>query len=208
MRRWSLLLAFVLAVLVLPSTASAEWFAGFYLGGAVTTSENIKFDLFGNQVTQELDTGGSVSVGARGGYWIEQFPWLGHAVDVGYISPATDIITFPFTALLMARYPLMKDDEFRDGRLQPYVGIGGGPFVTKVDGGLGTVPVNDTSVDLGFDMRVGAAYFIEPNISAFAEYRFTHVSTSFDVNIFGSTVKKLEPSFSTHHFLVGLGFRF
>jgi opacity protein-like surface antigen len=207
MRR-SILLAVTFLTLVVPATASAEWFAGFYLGGAVTTSEDIKFDLFGNQVTQPLDTGGSITAGARAGYWLAQFPWLGFAVDASYFSPATDIVTFPLTALVMARYPLLRDDEFRDGRLQPYVGIGGGVFITKVDGSLGTVQVQDTSVDPGFDMRLGAAFLIQPNIAVFGEYRFTHVSTSYDVNIFGSTTKKLEPSFSTHHFLVGMDFRF
>jgi len=206
MRRW-ILLAVALLILVVPATASAEWFAGFYLGGAVTTKEDIKFDLFGTQVTQELDTGGSITVGARAGYWLAQFPWLGFAVDASYFSPATDIITFPLTALVMARYPLLKDDEFRDGRLQPYVGVGGGVFITKVDGSLGTVQVTDTSADPGFDMRLGAAFLIQPNIAVFGEYRFTHVSPEVELRDANLNRTTLRTDLDTHSALIGLSAR-
>jgi hypothetical protein len=46
MRRLSLPLSVLLAVLVLAPPASAEWFADAYLGPAVTTSSKLTFTVF------------------------------------------------------------------------------------------------------------------------------------------------------------------
>src|SRR5207248_3357570 len=59
-------------------------------------------------------------------------PWLGVAADVSYFRPATDVQTVPLSLLVMARYGFLKDDEFKAGRLQPYVGLGGALFFSNL----------------------------------------------------------------------------
>ena len=108
----------------------------------------------------------------------------------------------------MVRSSFLKDDEFPRGRLQPYAGVGPGVFVSSVNGTLGpNSNVTDTSVDLGFDFRAGAAYRLTELFTLFAEYRFTHVRPEFSLPSDGGTATS-SASFNTHHFLTGLGFRF
>ena len=43
-----------------------------------------------------------------------------------------EFYVFPISALLMLRYPLLKDSEFfPQGRLQPYTGVGPGAFISR-----------------------------------------------------------------------------
>jgi hypothetical protein len=55
-------------------------------------------------------------------------------------------------------------------------------------GSIGFQEANDTSTDVGLDVRLGGAFLIETNWSAFIEYRFTHVSPTFDTKVFGGSV--------------------
>jgi len=166
--------------------------------------------------TRTLDGRKNVTVGGRGGYWFLKPEWLGAtfdidigtALDVSVFSPAGDTTVIPISALFMVRSSFLKDDEFPRGRLQPYAGVGPGVFVSSVNGTLGpNSNVTDTSVDLGFDFRAGAAYRLTELFTLFAEYRFTHVRPEFSLPSDGGTATS-SASFNTHHFLTGLGFRF
>src|SRR5438874_3523498 len=177
MRRLRCALGVVLAVLVLAPAASAEWFADAYLGPAVTTGSTLDFKVFEQKQTQEINGRSSPVFGLRGGKWLDdlQLPWLGFAADLSCFRPATDVQTVPISLLAMARYPLLTDEEFPHGRLQPYVGLGFGVFVSNLSGAIGFQEADDTSTDIGFDARVGLAYLFDPRWAIFTEYRFTHV---------------------------------
>ena len=82
----------------------------------------------------------------------------------------------PLSLLVMVRHGFLKDEEFTRGRLQPYVGVGPSLFINNVSGSIRFQESNDTSTDVGLDFRLGTAFLIETNWSAFIEYRFTHVS--------------------------------
>src|SRR5689334_3026841 len=205
MRRFSALLVLGLAMLVPAVPACAEWFGDVYLGGAFTSSDDLSVRDTG--IRQPIDSHGSVTVGGRVGHWFEALPWLGVAVDGSYFTAAPGIVLFPITALVMARYGLLPDDDFPRGRLQPYAGLGGGMFISNADGRIGNVPLTNTSTDAGLDLRLGVSYGLQENIKAFAEYRFTHVSPSFDVQN-SSPATTASTKFNTSHFVVGLGFRF
>jgi opacity protein-like surface antigen len=209
MRRLSILLSVVLTVLVLAAAASAEWFADGYLGPALTSSSTLTFTTFGQEQKQSLNGRSSPVFGLRFGRWLEDFnlPWLGVAADLSYFRPATDVQTVPISLLLMARYGLLKDEEFKTGRLQPYVGLGGGLFFSNVNGAIGFQEASDTSTDVGLDTRVGAAFMMDPNWAAFIEYRFTHVTPTWDVKVFGGTTPA-STTFNTHHVILGLSYRF
>ena len=209
MRVVSLSLAVLVLIVALPAGASAEWFADFYLGPAITPGSDFKFTAFGEEQTQTLDGRSSPVFGLRFGRWLEDFklPWLGLAADVSYFRPATDVQTVPVSLLVMARYGFLKDQEFPNGRLQPYVGIGPALFFNIANGTIGPGDVNETSTDIGLDFRAGLAFHFEQNWAAFTEYRFTHVEPSWRVNVSGVDTSA-STTFSTHHLLLGVSYRF
>jgi opacity protein-like surface antigen len=210
MRRLAIPVSVVFAIVVLAPVASAEWFGDAYLGPAVTPSSTLTFTAFGEEQKQNLGGRSSPSFGLRFGRWLDnmQWPWLGVALDVSYFRPAIDVQTVPISLLLMARYPLLKDEEFPIGRLQPYVALGPGLFISNVSGTLGFQEADDTTRDIGLDVRVGAAYLIDGPWAAFTEYRFTHFSPSFDVKTFGGGTASSSTTFNTHHVVLGISYRF
>jgi opacity protein-like surface antigen len=209
MRRLTVPLVVVLALLVLAPAASAEWFLEGYLGPAITTDGKLEFTAFGEEQRQNVSGRSSPSFGVRVGKWLDdlQWPWLGVAFDVSYFRPSTDVQTVPLSLLLMLRYGFLKDEEFPGGRLQPYVGVGPGLFISHLNGTIGAQQGDDTSTDIGVDARVGVAYRIDSNWAAFTEYRFTHVSPSWSVDIFAGKADASN-TFNTHHILLGVSYRF
>ncbi|HEX3179171.1 MAG TPA: outer membrane beta-barrel protein [Methylomirabilota bacterium] len=207
MRAVVLVLFSALAVAAVARPAAAEWFADAYLGAAITHQDDITFTTFNVERTQDANFRSSAVYGLRLGRWFDDLSWLGLAVDGSYFRATKDLQVFPLTALVMVRYGFLRDDEFKDGRLQPYAALGGGVFISNVDGTLGFLKASDTSVDIGLDTRVGVAYRFEGNWAAFLEYRFTHVSPSYDVKPFGGRTSA-DTTLNTSHFLLGLSYRF
>src|SRR5438445_13267955 len=99
MRRWSIPLAVVLAVLALAPAASAEWFADAYLGPAVTSSGTLTFTTFGEERKEKLGGRSSALFGLRFGRLLDDVPWFGIAVDVSFFRTATDVQTHPVRVL-------------------------------------------------------------------------------------------------------------
>jgi opacity protein-like surface antigen len=207
MRRSLLTLSLLLFLVALSSPAAAEWFADGYIGASLTHGGDITFEAFDAEQTRDAEYRSSAVFGLRGGKWLDVLPWLGVALDASYFKPAADVRVFPITVLVMARYGFLRDEEFKEGRLHVYGGLGGGLFISHADGFLGRLDVSDTSVDVGLDTRAGVSYRIESNWAIFAEYRFTHVSPSFDVNAFGER-STADATFNTSHFLLGVSYRF
>ena len=209
MRRLTLALAAVFAVLVVASEASAQWFLDAYLGPALTSDSKLEFTAFNEEQRQDVTGRSSPSFGIRVGRWLDdlQIPFVGVAFDVSYFRPSADVQTIPLSLLLMARYSFLKDDEVPEGRLQPYVGIGPGLFISNLNGTIGAMSGDGTSRDIGLDMRAGLAYRFDINWAGFAEYRFTRVSPSWNVDIFNGTTDA-STTFNTHHIVLGVSYRF
>ena len=185
MRRAVLSIVVPAVLLLLSSTAHAEWFVDGYLGAALTMDDELTFTTFNIERKQDVNYKSSAVFGVRVGRWFESLPWLGVAVDGSFFRPTEDINVVPLTALVLARYGFLRDAEFKDGRLHTYAGLGGGLFFSSVDGALGFQSASDSSVDFGLDARAGVSYRIETNWALFFEYRFTHVSPSFEITPFG-----------------------
>src|SRR5262249_32640103 len=88
------LLLIMTATIILPMSASAEWFADLYLGSAFTQKHDVATDALGVLVTtQDVTFDTSFAVGGRGGYWFESLPFssfgldLGLGLDVSHFSP-------------------------------------------------------------------------------------------------------------------------
>ena len=207
MRRSRLTLLLLFALLAPASPASAEWFLDGYVGASLTHKDDFTFRAFGAELERPAEYRSSAVWGVRGGTWLTGLPWLGVAADVSYFRPSADVHVFPLTVLALARYGFLPDEEFKEGRLHVYGGVGGGLFISHLDGFLGRFQGSGTSLDVGLDTRVGASYRIESNWAVFTEYRFTHVSPSFDINAFNGTTNA-DTTLNTSHFLLGVSYRF
>jgi hypothetical protein len=126
-------------------------------------------------------------------------------------SGRVDINVTAITLDFLFRLPLFKSDDFPSGRLQPYLTVGPGLFITEakgeIKGEFNGQPFRGgrTETDTSFGMLAGAglAFNIHKNVALFGEYRFTHFSP--DVEVSGI---KFETNLNTHHLIGGISFRF
>lgn len=131
-------------------------------------SADVSTTTSGRTTSQDELYGSSANPGVPVGRWFESIPWLGLALDASYFGPQNDIQVIPVSALIMARLAFMKDQDFPDGRLRPYAGVGPGLFVTLLDGDLGPFrEVSDTTLDIGADARLGALFRVDEKIAVF-----------------------------------------
>lgn len=143
---------------------------------------------------------------------------LGTMVTLGTLNPAIGVNVDRFdigvTSLgfhLVGRLRLLQDNNFPNGRLQPYAGAGPAiffadmrirPFLNQSD--------SDTSV--GVHALAGLKFFLHKNLSVFAEYKFSHFSPefSFSAPTFGITARttKVSTDIDSHHVYGGLAVHF
>ena len=200
---------FVSIVLIASCTvspgASAEGFIDLRIGGAFTEDNDVELDFGPVTLDGETEYEDSITGGMRVGYWFDSLPWLGVAADVSYFAPDDDTggpeyDVIPIAPLFMARVPIATTEEFPHGRVQPFLGIGPGIFVSLLD----FDPIgDDETVDVGVDLHAGVKFPITPRISVFVQYRYTYVEPEFEVEGVDIT-----PELSTHHAGAGLGFHF
>jgi opacity protein-like surface antigen len=125
----------------------------------------------------------------------------------------------PKTPIL--RFPFMVSPQ---GRLQPYLGVGPEFAFGKVkaefeeDGFKTKIEENEGA--FGVDVRTGLLWKLHPQWGIFTEYRFTYLNynTKDPDNFFcigdqkdcpsSLKVEDFEAKLATHHFLVGLSYRF
>jgi opacity protein-like surface antigen len=187
------------------AVASAEGFIDLRIGGAFTDDNDIELDFGPASLRGETEYEDSVTGGMRAGYWFDSLPWLGLAADVSYFAPDDDTggpeyDVIPISPLFMARVPIATTEEFPHGRVQPFLGIGPGIFVSLLD----FEPVgDDETVEVGVDLHAGLNFQVTPLVSLFVEYRFTYVEPEFEVQGVDIT-----PELSTHHATAGIGFHF
>jgi opacity protein-like surface antigen len=199
-------LAFVLLLTFGVSAAHAEGFVDLRVAGSFTEDNDVEASFLGASVTFPTEYEDSVSGGVRVGYWFEAWPWLGLAADVSYFGPNDDTLdgpdydVIPVSPLLMARVPIATSEEFPAGRIQPFIGVGPGIFVSLID--FDTAG-DDETVEIGADVHAGLNVHVTRLVSIFAEYRYTYVEPEF--NVLGVDI---EPQLSTHHVGVGLGLHF
>ena len=195
---------FVFVAILLPLAASAEGFVELRVGGAFTDNNDVELSGPGGSIEFSTEYDDSVTGGGRVGYWFDAAPWLGLAADVSYFAPEDDTggpeyDVIPVSPLLMVRLPLETSEEFPNGWIQPYLGVGPGIFVTEAEFG----GADDDAVDVGADLHVGVNVHVTRMVSLFGEYRFTYVEPEFDFQLI-----EVEPELATHHIAVGVGFHF
>ena len=205
-RNASLLVTTVLIASCTVSTAArAEVFVDLRVGGAFTDDNDIELDFGPVSLRGETEYEDSVTGGMRAGYWFYSLPYFGLAADVSYFAPDDDTggpeyDVIPISPLFMARVPIATTEEYPFGRVQPFLGIGPGIFVSLLD----FDPVgDDETVEVGVDLHAGLNFQVTRLVSVFVEYRFTYVEPEFEVQGVDIT-----PELSTHHAGAGIGFHF
>lgn len=230
----------VLAFLAHATSASAEFFADLYAGAAFTQKADVtlKGNFLGIPLVEEkaedVKFDNSMVFGGRVGYWSGAAPYAGIGLDVFHFQPDSqnfvgsdpsgivfgvpgsatgrfDINVTAITLNVLLRLPLFTSDDLPSGRLQPYLSVGPGLFITQAKGEIkGEVSGqpfrasrSETDTSIGVQAGAGVAFSVHKNVALFGEYRFTHLSP--DVEVSGI---KFETNLNTHHLIGGISFRF
>jgi opacity protein-like surface antigen len=209
-----------------PAQALAEGFIDLYGGGASTPNADVDASISSSSLgfvsteshTGKVDFGSSYTLGARAGCWFEKIPYVGIAGDLSYFkaeNKTTEIHVVPISLLLMLRWPLFKNQDFPKGRIQPYVGIGPGFFlsVSNVDfRPTLSKTVSGISYNVGLDLRAGIAWQFLKHLALFGEYRYTNFNIDLEETDilygFAGTKEAMKTQLTTNHFLVGISYRF
>lgn len=208
------------ATLLAPLSVSAEAFLDLYAGMTFTTDDNTKIET-GPPV---IDTGNlrddtsfdpAVTGGARLGWWTEKPGWLGLALDVSHLRPEEDggvgkdleMRLTPVSVLLMARYPLLANDDAPGGVIQPYMGLGPTFVFSKARFHIGAARYEDGQFDLGLDARAGLAGMLGKHLGLFAEYRLIYFTADYG-DSFGTSQAKISVDHLSNGVVGGVTLRF
>ncbi|MCA9458397.1 MAG: outer membrane beta-barrel protein [Nitrospira sp.] len=188
-----------------------------FSGSPVTTSKDLKEDAkFKNALT----------VGGRVTYWTKTIPWLGVAFDGSYFKADAknaniEIPVYGFSLLMMMRYPLFPNEQFPQGRLEPYFGVGPefgfSKSTVEFENDGGKTKIKENMDGFGVDVRGGMLWRLHRHWGIFTEYRFTYLDIN-DKSIPRDysrqneegtiNFENLGAKLTTHYFLVGISFRF
>lgn len=218
-----LLTCFLASMLVLlvatPGLNAADTFLSVHLGAASVRAADtdIKLD---QRAIGKGDTSETFAVmGIRYGAWLERIPALGAAVDFTLNGAITGSELDPFdmlwsfSALALYRMSFKESSLYPNGRIQPYIALGPGLFLTEIDQFFGPPEVSnieffsDSSMDVGLDARAGLTWMLDPKFGLYAEYRYTQFETNYTQNIPDGTLR-FSPELKSHSLLFGITWHF
>ncbi len=191
------------------------WFVDLYFGGVMPEDGDVeaKASPFGVAIedsANNVNYDNTYTFGGRVGYWSPGIRWAGFALDVSYFELNGDGIetnVFPVSGLAMLRYPGTK--------LQPYIGIGPGVFITDIEVDIElsgqAKTFSESRVDIGLDTRAGLAWKLFKHFAVFGEYRFTYYQATYEEKVSSAGEKtevEIETENKVHHFLLGVSYRF
>jgi opacity protein-like surface antigen len=231
--------ALCMGILVYPNDGSAEWYGDAYAGAVWTSSADLTVNSsLGTTTTyQNLDVHNNWTAGGRAGYWLdkEKMDWLGFGLDVFFFhlkTPPGQQVGVTGTGgsttvndahwslpawgigfdVLRLRLPLLRDEQFVHGRVQPYIAAGPTLFITYAGQNTFVQPAGQSSTDVSVGAKVdaGATIMVTKRIGAFAQYRFTHFTADLDYQ--NSTpalaTETFKTTYDSHHAIAGLSLTF
>lgn len=231
-------LALSMGLVLYPKEGAAEWYADAYAGAVWTANTDLTvISSLGTTTTyQSLDIQNDWTAGGRAGYWLDKpkMDWLGFGLDVFFFhlktptgqqvgvtgtgGTTTQFAHWSLPAwgigfdVLRLRLPLLRDDRFIHGRVQPYLAAGPTVFITYAGQNSFVQPDGQSSTDasVGAKVDAGVAVMITQRIGAFAQYRFTHFTTELEYqNTSPALATELfKTTYDTHHAIAGLSLRF
>ncbi len=237
LKRYAGVLVIMALWMISPSSAGAEWFLEPYLGLAHTAQTDVDVSATGGGTAlsgdfKDIDFDESLLVGLRTGRWLENVEYLGFALDLFLFQPDISSQTATFSGTgsvnvggdvivgagsaqarlnslnlkviaisgdVMLRLLPADRTPTELGEIHAYVTAGPAIFLVNLEGQKDTV--------FGFKAGAGFSWLITPQTGFFFEYRLTHFSPDLEISS-GGTKLNLDANIFTHHFIVGLTFRF
>ena len=231
-----LIAGLLILLLWVPRDVFAEWYADAYTGAVFSnhTDLTISSSLGSTSTYQDLHVNNSWTAGGRGGYWVDQFDWLGFGLDLFFFhvkAPSqvvsvtgpgpTTTSTFADWSLpvfgigfdaLRLRAPLLRSEEFAHGRLQPFLSAGPALFVTFAGQNRNVQPQgqHETDVALGAKAEAGVTFLLTKTVGLFTEYRFTHFTSelSYQNTTPSPATEIYKATYDSHQIIGGVSFRF
>jgi opacity protein-like surface antigen len=229
----------MLTLALFSRSVQAEVVGELYGGGAFTNSTDATdtSSLGGTLTFQNINKESSGTVGGRMGYWFNEVGSVGAfgvGLDVFHFNADIAQQTVPVTFagfsgtgtiapidistvgigfdLLRFRLHLNKNDEFQNGRVQPYFSVGPAVFLTKISDTANATPANQSENDTTLGVKVGAGlnFHVTKALSLFGEYRFTHFNTegTFQDTTPPPSQETVSTDVNTHHFVGGIAYHF
>jgi len=149
--------------------------------------------------------------GGKIGYYFPRVSWFGVELEAYYTTPhieqgPTRVSILPGTAVVGGTVAsgsvtnIFPGDHFRvitiapfnlmfrynKARFQPYVGVGPGIFLSRINTTEVTFAGTQSSTTVGLNAKVGAEYFFTKHISGYGEVRYNYTRFSFDANDAGA----------------------
>jgi opacity protein-like surface antigen len=235
---WSLLISIPIGYGIWEVTANrdnpryfnGEFYAGVFGGAGFYPSQELRFGTPSNGLSvRSMKFDPSVAGGMKIGYFFNSCKFLGLEYEQGVslspvrrqnvtlsppfagsnkaVLPSDNWLNFYPALHLVGRLGFLPDQELSFGRLQPYVGFG--PillFNASRESGA-------TSVNWGLDVMAGVRYMVLKNVSAFLEYKYTHV---WDADLLSqplltpnlNTEGNAVYNFGSHKVVVGMAYHF
>lgn len=206
--RWLILILVPLTGLVCTDRTAAEW----YVGGQVGAN-------FADRLTDIQGTGNLQALGAPAfdlqnavvyGGKVGFFPNNGYAGieldafnSTPHIKQLDDVAGIHMRVTnvginLLLRYPGQT--------FQPYVGVGGGVLIARLDESSGNGNVSDSDIGSAFSALTGIRAFLTPYVAVFTEYKYSRGTVVFD--------RAFPPGggfsgeYQAQHLVVGLSYHF
>jgi opacity protein-like surface antigen len=231
-------MVWVMCLLLLPHEGSAEWYGDIYTGAVFTHNTDLTISGSDGTATtyHNLRVNNTWTAGGRVGYWLDKADWLGFGLDTfffhlktppgqtvavsspGSTSPSVNADwSLPAFGVgfdvLRVRLPLLRDEEFTHGRLQPFLSAGPTLFITYASQNRYVQPDGQhaTNVAVGPKVDAGVQFMLTKTVGLFGQYRFTHFTSKLDYQdtTSGQTVEKtFKSSYDSHQFIAGLSLSF
>lgn len=168
----------------------------------------------------------SILYGGKVGHYFRAVPWLGIEAEVYHTTPhiKQQVTTFSgpsgpigsvelpglhFRVLTVAPFNVMF--RLPKARLQPYIGVGPGIFLARIEDPALTSGNTQSSTGFGLNAQVGMRYYITRQVALFGEGKFNYNFTKFSFdetpagafNLFG-----FDANYRIFHAVFGLSFHF
>jgi opacity protein-like surface antigen len=233
-RQYALPILLLVALVLSPAVASAEWYLDAYAGWSSTQRADV--DITGLSVSGvpvqasllDVKTDDSPILGLRTGYWFGFLPEVGLGVDIFYFQPdvpsqtifatgavSGEVLDTPITIAASgpARLPsitipaiVFAADLMLRWRFLQTPDIPNGRLQPYITVGPAWMVTDpeDYGTTLGFKVGGGFAWQFHRRMAVFAEYRYTQFLPE-DIEIGGL---RYSAEVKTHHALGGFSFRF
>jgi opacity protein-like surface antigen len=207
-RWWIWILVPVLVGIVCTERSAAEWYVAGQVGANFADRlTNIHgTGTLQSSVAPDFDLKNAVVYGGKLGYFphngsfgieLDAFnstPHIKQLDDVPGIHMRVTNVGFN----LLLRYPGQT--------FQPYVGVGGGALIARIDESSGNGNVSDSDIGPAFQLLTGIRAFVMPYVAVFTEYKYTQGTLVFDRAF--PPGAGFSGDYRAQHLVVGLSYHF